>query len=305
MSAARHDFCTALTGLREALQLDPIANAASGHGNASGATILRRGLLIAGLVTLESFVRRRTEELLIELAAWPGSFNSLPEKLKYQALIEAPNRLHRYAKVLRRQGGDFESEVTTELTKMSRTTGPSYGFSKYIAGDFTGNLSEEGLRDLLACFLIKDVWPNFHTLSSSIGFGAPSIRVLLNNVIQRRHKSAHDPAYVPATSDVQSLDEDVLILAICFDTAISASVKLALQGSWSVDQVEWLNAIEIFSLEKAGAKIRICKPTGQRALKIADNDGAARTFIASKVSKKTKLVVMKSPAGLPSSWYIA
>jgi hypothetical protein len=304
VSIARQEFCAALTGLREALKLDAVANAIAAHGNTSSATILRRGLLITGLVTLETFVRQRTDELLTDLAQWPGTFESLPDKFKVQALIEAPNRLHRYAKILKRGGEDFQSEVKSELIRMSKTSGPNFGFSKYIAGDYTGNLSEDGFKELLSCFLIKDPWNDFHGLSSEIGFGAPSIQVILNNVIQRRHKSAHDQSYIPAATDISGLDENVLILALCFDIAMTTSKNLALKGSWNVDKINWRSVCDIFLIDRVKNQYKVGRPNGKRSLKIEHSEAGARTFIASQKSHHTKLMVLKDQAGRPESWTI-
>src|SRR5688572_20750780 len=118
MSAARAQFLKDIRGLRDALQLDPIASGAAAIVDPPAVTILRRGVSVTALIALEAFVRERTRELLSDLSNWPAQYGQLPQKFREAALLHSLGHLQRYAQMLRRQKEDFEREIRTELTLM-------------------------------------------------------------------------------------------------------------------------------------------------------------------------------------------
>ena len=119
MSVARSDFLNNLSGIGEALILESVAQGATGAILPPGIFVLRRGILVASLIALEAFVRDRTAEALRTLERWPKSFDDLPEKLRLAARLNALSHLQSFARMLKRQGDDFEVELKDEILKMA------------------------------------------------------------------------------------------------------------------------------------------------------------------------------------------
>lgn len=215
MSAARTRFLDNVEGLRAALQLDPFAVGATSTVEPPALIILRRGILIAALIAFEAFVRDRTAELLTNLRDWPASYSDLPQKLRDASLVNSLSHLHKYAQMLRKQGEDYEIEVISELKKLISVDGPSFGFSKFTSGDYTGNLSADNVSNLAGVFSLHDCWNQFRMLATSVGFGVPSVKQLFDAVVRNRHRSAHSPNFSPTIADIVSLPADLTCLAGC------------------------------------------------------------------------------------------
>ncbi len=150
MSVARGEFLRNLAGISEAIALEPLVQGSTNAVISPGVFVLRRGILVASLLALETFVRSRASEALRTLERWPKSFEDLPENLKLAARLNALSNLQQFAKVLKRQGEDYETELKNEIAKMASGHGTVQQFSKFVAGDYTGNLSDGGMKDILS-----------------------------------------------------------------------------------------------------------------------------------------------------------
>ena len=170
MSVARSEFLRSLAGISEAIDLEPLAQGATKTIISPGMFVLRRGILVASLIALETFIRDRTSEALRTLERWPKSFEDLPEKLRLAARMNALPHLQKFARMLRRQGEDFETELRNEIEKMASGHGSRVQqFSKFVSGDHTGNLSEENIKDLLSNVQVKDCWTSFRVFAADAG----------------------------------------------------------------------------------------------------------------------------------------
>jgi hypothetical protein len=263
-------------------------------------------LAISALVYLESFVRDRTEEILQDLGSWPGNYDDLPENFRDAALLHSLQGLHRYAKLQKREGEDYRAFITTEAEKIASTTGPSYRYSKFIAGDFTGNLSEELFKNILSYFQVKDCWTIFHTVSSRVGFGVPSVKNVLLEITRNRHASAHQRGFVPSTDFISGLPNNLLLLALCFDLATTASVRLALANwrNWSTGDVQWLNATTLWLIDPANARFRLRQWDRNRAHRLIDQPQLAGGILGASPTGKTTAVIERDSAGLPVAFMI-
>jgi len=238
VSLARENFLDDLNGLTSAVDMEALTSAATAGGPPQGVGVLRRGMMVASLVTLEAFVRKRTEELLVRLGSWPAQYEDLPTRFRDAAILNALPALNRYAVILKRQQEDYEAELISEIGKMSKNTGPAFAFSKYISGDFTGNISDSSLKDLLSIFQVKDCWEKFRTLSARVGFGVPSVHEIVKEIVSRRHRSAHVHGYIPASSDIIKLPADLLCIGLCFDASMTVSVEQSIFSwkKWSLGE---------------------------------------------------------------------
>ena len=260
MSTARTNFLRDIQALAEAVTL-PMVGSAAGLTVEPGVSVLRRGATITGLVMLEAFVRDRTEEVLGELQHWPARFEDLPRKFRDRATIEALPHIEKFAKMLRRQGGDYESEVITQICRMASMSSRAFKFTKYVAGDYTGNLSEKGAEDLLRVFQVKNCWDSMRNLSLDVGFGVPSVKEILTAIIRNRHQSAHSVGYTPPTGDVIGLPQNLTLVGMCIDSALSASVQVAVNDwrTWVSDGFDWRSRLDVYIIVPSGPRFRLIK----------------------------------------------
>lgn len=304
MSIARGNFLADLQGLSDAGRLEAVAAGALAAAVPPGVMVLRRGVLIAALVALETFVRNRTAECLGLLAYWPARFEDFPAKFRDAAILNALNPIQRYAAMLKRQQGDYEAELVTEITKMSKTFGPAFEFTKFVAGDFTGNISDTSFKELLSNFQVTDCWSTFRQFSSDIGFGVPSVHEVFKEIVSRRHRSAHVTRYSPAASDISDLPTNLFCIGICFDVALAASIQVALNEwrRWSDGHVQWRESVNLYLVEPYGTRLRLTKFGNSRALRIIDSDGVPLEHVPRSVPGRLTVLVTKNEAGLPTSW---
>lgn len=306
MSTARGEFIRNLAGISEAIGLESVAQGATGTIVAPGISVLRRGVLIAGLIALESFVRDRTAEALGTLERWPRAYEDLPEKLRLAARLNSLSHLQHYAKMLKRQGDDFETELKEEISKMSSGDGSILQFTKFVAGDFTGNLSDTSLKELLSSIQIDDCWSSFRNFSSDIGIGVPSVQELLKNIVRKRHRSAHAAGYAPTATDIVSLKNDLLCVAICFDAAISSSMEQAIAKSddWANGNTDWRDGINLYMAEPHRRGVRLLRFGRNTAIRIVPTIPDAKVLVPRAPPGEIAVLVEWDAARTPTSWSI-
>jgi hypothetical protein len=306
MSSARAQFLLAIHGLNDALSLDPLAAGAIAVPERPGIAILRRGMLVAALIALETFIRDRTSELLERLSRWPASYEQLPQRFRDAALLNALSHLQRYALMLKRQQEDYESEIISQVSLMASYRGPVFGFSKFISGDHTGNLSEEGFRSLVSNFQIGNCWEAYKQFSAEVGFGIPSVKERLNDIVRKRHRSAHAAAYCPTSDDITTLPSKLTCLSICFDVSMTASVEQALAGweAWTQGTTNWRNALDLYLVDPHGGKFRVFRPGSTRALRVLAVATDARATLPRPPRGRIGVMVTRGPSSVPQRWDI-
>ena len=306
MSAARSQFLSDLSGLRSAVSLEPVSTGATQTREANGTLILRRGILIAALIALETFIRTRVTELLQQLGRWPARFQDLPQDLRDAALLNALSNLQRYAAMLKRQKEDYEAEIIEQIEKMSANTGPGFEFTKFVSGDHTGNISDSSVKNLLSIFQVKGCWNSFRLFSSDIGFGVPSIEEILKDVVRKRHRSAHSAGFAPTAADISGLAGNLLCLGVCFDTSMTSTIEQALADwrKWSAGTCSWRDAVDLYILDRHGGRFRLTKHGRRKALKIIDNIDIAQALLPRPHPGHTGILIVKDATGRPESWSI-
>lgn len=306
MSAARAQFLENLAGIREAISLDVVAQGSGTLNTPPSVSVLRRGILVAGLIALETFVRDRTEEALTTLARWPRPYEELPEKLRLSARLNALSHLQQFAKVLKRQGDDYETELANELRKMAGTVGGGLQFTKYVAGDYTGNLSDTGLKELLSSLQVDNCWATFRTFASDVGLGVPSVHEIVKSTVRKRHRSAHVARYAPAASDISELPSDLLCVAMCFDVSVSASMEAALAhpAAWAAGDRPWAAGIQLWLMQPYGTRFRVRKHNAARALRVIDAPADGMSIVPRAQPGEIAVLVQQDSASRPTYWTI-
>lgn len=305
MSVARLNFARDVAALKEAVAGEAIG-VGTGLPVPPGVGVLRRGAAITGLVMLESFVRDRIEELLGELASWPGKYDDFPERFRRRATVDALPHIEKYARLLRRQGRDYEAEVREQVGRMAAVSPGAYRFTKFMAGDYTGNISDVGTEDLLRVFQVKNCWESFHSLSVDVGFGVPSVKEVLKSIILNRHRCAHVAGYVPAAGDVMELPYSLQLVGICLDGALSASVRMALNNwrVWTSEEFDWRVKLQIYFIIPSGAGFRLVRLGARRASRVVAEFDDARLLLQGRPGGITRLLVKRSRDGRPEAWDI-
>jgi hypothetical protein len=221
-------------------------------------------------------------------------------------LLESLSHLQRYAQMLKRQDEDYEAELISELNLMAANNGPAFGFTKFISGDYTGNVSEDNFRALLAKFQIDDCWSTFRAFSSDLGFGVPSVRELLRGVVRNRHRSAHSAGFAPTAADITGLAANLICLGICFDAAMTTSIEQALANwkEWSEGRTTWRDSLDIYFIDQHRAKFRLTKYGRAKALRVIDEAQRAVSFVPRPNPGHATILVTRDASTRPVSWLL-
>ncbi len=251
-------------------------------------------------------MRERTAEVLKTLERWPLSYDDLPEKLRLASRLNALSHLQQFAKMLRRQGDDFEGELKSELTKMASGDGSVLQFSRFVAGDYTGNLSDTGLKELLSSLQVSDCWATFRTFSASVGIGVPSVQELVRSVVRKRHRSAHSSSYSPTATEITGLPIDILCIAMCFDVAVTASMERSLveASEWAAGDTAWNDKVNLYLFSPHSRGFRLVKAGSSRALRIMPDAAAVRGQVPRAATGFISVLVEQNAAGRPLAWEI-
>jgi hypothetical protein len=306
VSAARQRFLGDVAGIRGALALDPLATGSGGAVDPPAIIVLRRGILIAAFIALETFIRARCVEVVSQLGNWSGSYDDFPAKFRDAALFGAVSNLQKYAQMLKRQGEDYNGEIASEISLLGQTGGPVYNFSRHIAGDYTGNVSVSSVKEMMAAFGVKDCWNEFRQIAAAIGYGVPSIEELLKSLATRRHRSAHVAGYAPTTNDTQHLADQLIALGACIDLALTSSTRRALAHwtEWRDDDVKWRANVRLFMVDEESGKFRLLAAGQSRALKVKPTIEDIRNAIPAAQPGQTLLIAQRDSRKVPISWWL-
>lgn len=306
MSVARQEFMRNIAGIREAIQLESLAQGAAGATISPGIIVLRKGVLVASLVALESFIRDRTAEISITFQRWPNSFDELPEKLRMATRLEALSHLQKFARVLKRQGDDYENELKIEVAKLASGHETTLQLSKFVAGDFTGNLSAESLSVLVKSFQIKEHWNSFRVFASNTGFGVPSVEEVVKSIVRSRHKSAHSAGFVPNATDIADLDTELLCIGMCFDVAMTASVEVAIHQPkvWIDQTFEWRDKVALYYASVRADRHRITRYGNTRATAVGGSFADVKSKLPRPSAGEIAVVVSRDGREKPVSWEV-
>jgi hypothetical protein len=268
--------------------------------------VLRRGILVASLIALETFIRERTSEALRALERWPKSFEDLPEKLRLAARMNALSHLQQFARMLRRHGDDFETELRIEIEKMASGHGTVQQFSKFFSVDHTGNLSDENIKDLLSNLQVKNCWASFRVFSADVGIGVPSVQEIVKNIVHRRHRSAHSASYSPTATDITGLRNDLLCVAMCFDVSVSASMEQSLSSSddWANGNCDWRTGVDLYIAKPCAQGLRLMRFGRPRALHVVRALSEAKSRIPRAAPGHIAVLVEHDSSGRPIGWDI-
>ncbi len=304
MSVARDEFMRSLSGIGAAIELESVAQGSMVATISPSIFVLRRGILIAGLIALEAFVRDRTSEALRTLERWPRSYEELPEKLRIASRLSALAHLQQYAKMLKRQGDDYEGELRTELKKMASGNDSVLQFTKFVAGDYTGNISDNGLKDLLSSLQVHDCWNSFRQFAADSGIGVPSVQEIVKSTVRKRHRSAHSAGYTPTATEISELHSDLLCIAMCFDVSVTSSMEqaLAASGKWAQGETQWKAGVALYLAQPHRTGFRLLKHGRRRALHVVTDIVAARSRIPRPDNGMIAVLVQHDSSGRPISW---
>ena len=305
MSIARGSFLKDVNALETAVSSPTIIGSPPAIFGNPGSDVLRRGAAITGLVMLENFIRNRTEEILDVMQYWPARYEDLPRRFRDRATIDALPHIEKFAKMLRRRGCDYDTEIIAQVQRMI-VSPPGFQFTKFVAGDYTDNISTTKTEELLRVFQVKDCWSGMHRLSADVGFGVPSVKEVLKAMVDNRHRSAHAAGYTPTTSDVMELPYNLRLVGICIDAALSAATTVALNDwrAWVAKDFDWRRRLDIYLVVPRGAKFQLIKNGATRATKILNEASDAKSFLPGKVASATRLVVVQRPDRRPKGWDI-
>ncbi|GAA1799528.1 MAG: hypothetical protein LCH77_13900 [Actinobacteria bacterium] len=270
-SVARDSFLSGIRALED-LCAEPIATDMTARGS-----VLRRGLVVSAYNLLETFVMERTTELLRHAGAGPTQFTDLNEGQRKKALR---NMLQvASARVFR---GDWDLSSLGHLAgELGASLSPSGGLGLHpYAFLWEGsNMSPDGLRETLRMWHVKSPFEQLRLLSGALGFdilkplggGQIDLKEDLKELMQMRHRCAHDSSAVVSGLELRAIPNRILRVAAPFDVLASSGaqhLRVGTSGYLADDDFVSAPSIEIRVIEARSQAWALLRRSGSAAERV-------------------------------------
>ena len=266
MYTAKQSFLDRIEGLKSTLTegqsastLTSIIPLNSPHNQK--AKILRNGLAVTSFAFLEDFLKNRMGEILESVDHTANPFSAFSNEFKNSVTMQALESINNKASNLKRNGEDWLSFLQEETTKVASTGQVHYSFSKYSLGWSKSNVSTEDIPKWLKTLRIRGGWDSIKAVSQKAETSLISPGEIFRSIAQKRHSAAHDPNHEALLTDLIQFTNDAKVIALCFDSLISRSLKeinnsnlLVINGSKtekiSADNIEFRFVIKVSNVWK-------------------------------------------------------
>jgi hypothetical protein len=308
MSVSRGEFIQSHRALSLAVQNQVTFDSPTDPDHDLCAKLFRSSLAVSVFLTLETFIKERTAEVLASIDHQRINFSWLPEGIQRAATfgaVKALNfRLQMLDKSLKQQFAISEAANIASVGSTAYTlSGLSFGHDK-------SNLNSEDIDVILSSFGVDSGWGKIKIIAGRVGFGgAGSYEETFKNLALRRHLSAHTTGSQVSQSDLIDSIIAIYAIAISFDLIISRCLQLIK----SKDLIYLGRGNKKFSLDPSSLPISVMefssgkwrfKPSGAKRSTKSDVSSDALFGDAKNICdmKKSALVEIGSN-GQPNRWY--
>jgi hypothetical protein len=226
MPSAKENFINRIDLFDKAVNSDAVSTRPFGDVNHNSlANIFRNGLAVLGFTILEDFIKNRIGELFKEISLVAVPFTRLPIKLQEAATLHSIRSIQFRANVLKSGEEDWMTFIQNESKLMGSTLSLPYELSSYSLGWDKSNLSKEDVTNFMSFLCVEGGWSSIQKVSAKASVTLASPSETFKNAATRRHSAAHNADANSPISDLIDYDNQSRILAFCFDSLISRSVK--------------------------------------------------------------------------------
>lgn len=189
------------------------------------AKLFRSSLAVSVFLTLETFIKERTAEILASIDHQRINFSWLPEGIQRAATFGAVKALNFKLQMLDKSLK--QQFAISEAARIASVGSTSYTLSGLSFGHDKSNLSVEDVDLILSSFGVESGWGKIKILAGRVGFGgAGSYDEIFKNLAFRRHLSAHTTSSQVSQSDLIDSIAAIYAIAISFDLIISRCLSL-------------------------------------------------------------------------------
>lgn len=280
-----------LSGIDEAV--DSLAVGSQEQPPSAVSQTLVRGVAVEGLVTLEQFIRDRSEEWVTALSAariLPGALPGGPGLLQERIVDNLPRRYR-----------DEPVGSRAQLVQSLATSLGSFSTGSLVAhtipfGWAGSNIQTGDIEAILTLVGVKNPWGEVTALWARVDPRFPgnvSARSLLDAVARMRHDAAHLASPPLPLANIQTITRNVLLLAVCLDGLVSRSIRNIAAGNTLGKIVG--SAVPIRRLLRDGTVWREYKPEAtSRALRRHQSLGSALSEASTRARADAELVLALS-----------
>lgn len=229
MSIARNDFFTRVEYLNSTVSLPVLIN--TSVGGSGSARILRNGLGILCFNILEDFVRKRTVEVLTEIASSGIEFSKLPKGLQEASTIEAMKSILFQVQLEKKDGtNNWKSTLQDEAFKVYSTkNNTTFSISKYSLAHQSSNVSSKDITDICSRLNISGGWVTLTDMGKCFSSILDMCQAF-NNAAERRHAAAHDASFDYEYGYLETfIKKELIPIAASIDILLTNQVRYVIK----------------------------------------------------------------------------
>lgn len=219
-SASRTTFFGAMAAMEQAAS-EPCVVAGDPAGY-----FLRRGLMVATFNQLEAFLSDRLVELAVQINLGSLRFHDLPENLQKRAIQNTMAIAHSRVRTWREDVSSLRSYVQPIGAAIASVSGVAT--LSALTWQWQGsNMNTQGYADALRFLHVRRPFDELLALARRLFFpiGSPltsvSLEAELEDLIQERHRCAHDATYMVTSLRLRALPTQIVRFAATFDILAS------------------------------------------------------------------------------------
>lgn len=308
MSSARNSFNESISLLERTLNTNIVQDLASNKKlHNERARVIRNGIAVTSFSVLEEFLKRRTGEILLEIAASGVLFGDLPESLQEAVTHGAVSSIEYISGHKKRSGEDHILFIQQEAAVIASTQGHPFSLSANAIGWDKANLSAEDLSGFFKKLKIKGGWKNVELISSRINRTILDPSGAFANAAKRRHRAAHSPSAATPYGDLKDFLIAARVIGFAFDCMMSHAKYLIVSGDanfrLNTSTIDHSSISFRFAVQRSPAWLEY-KDLSKRPLKVFKGKAAALVRAKGRALAKKEVVVVIGQGGFLTDWSI-
>ena len=273
------------------------------HNERAG--ILRAGLMVSMYTGFEDFIRRRSAELLSEIAATSVTFSDLPTPLKLRATVEAVSGMSFRARIARKDGGDPMMIIQQASADIASTAQARFVLSEYGWGHASSNVGEDELEKMMASFQLATIWDDISEIKSKVGLGSLPARSDFRNAARLRHLAAHEPTPAIQPSDLLSAHGQILGISLAMDIVMSRAAFLMRRGDVEIlaKKLSLAGRVRFLFLLPTARGVATKRDGARRASRVHRTAAEAWAAVQVRLLRGKEVAVELNAVGVPVNWW--
>lgn len=269
------------------------------------ANLLRKGLSIVAFNILEDFIKNKAKETLTHVSNSDIIFSNLSESLQKDSILGALNSLAFRARIIKKDGGDWQSLIQSESLKIHSTKNDNFQLSEFSLVSSGSNIAAEEVTSLLRAFSIDGGWNKLKSVSDKINGGVTDLNQAYKNATERRHNSAHAAEFRYEHSWLSGIKREILSIAASLDILLTARCRqIDSDTTKNITEHDIENALNFRYLEKHDQVYKDTSIIGSRSRKNWVSLESAVANIKPKLVNDNNFLIVLDSTGSLNDWHV-